>query len=110
MRKKQYEHFKRLKEHKVPIALDDHGKPITADYIYKKKRRMRPQMSSHPDWELLEKRIEKKVELGILKPVYTMNGEFSPEKQLEEVKKRTDLGYKFMLAEKGLLDYLLTYE
>ena len=46
----------------------------------------------------------------MLKTVHTMDGELTPEQQLNEVRNKTAVGYKFMLAEKGLLDYLLAYE
>jgi len=110
MKKKQYENYKKLKEDKIPITRDDDDKLIDADYIYKKKKRMKPSMSTQPDWELLEARLEKKLELGMLKPYYSMQGDMSPEKQLEEVRNRTSEGYKLMLAEKGLVDWLLSYE
>jgi len=110
MKKKQFEHYKKLNEDKIPITRDENGETMDADFIYKKKKRIVPQMSSQPDWDLLELRLEKKLELGMIKPIYNMNGVLSPEVQIQEVRNRTDLGYKLMLAEKGLLDYMLAYE
>jgi hypothetical protein len=109
MRKKQYEFYKKLKEDDIPIVREGEDL-LTPDYIYNNKRRMKPSASKKPDWELITKRLEKKLEKGILKTIYTMNGEYTPERQLEEVRNNTTEGYKFMLAEKGLLDYLLAYE
>ena len=60
-----------------------------------------------PDWDLLEKRYEAKVMKGMLMPIHTMNVDYTPQMQLDEVKNRTTTGYRFMLAEQGLLEYLL---
>jgi len=40
-------------------------------------------------------------------PIYTINGLSSPEDQIEAVRNKTDEGYRYMLAENGLLKYLL---
>jgi len=110
MNKKQIDMFKKFKEDDIPITRNDDGIPMTPYYIYNNKKRMRPSMSSQPDFDLLEQRIKKKVEKGMVKPIYRMDGEYSPERQLEEVQNKTKFGYELMLAEKGLLDYLLAYE
>jgi len=109
MRRKQYETLKRLDEHDVPIT-SKNGELLTPEYIYKNRKRVRPSLSIQPDWNLLEKRLETKLKKGTLSSIYILGEEMSPEKQLEEVRNRTALGYKIMLAEHGLLEYLLNLE
>jgi len=109
MRKKQYENYKKLKEDDIPIVRDG-AEFLTPEKIYIEKKRMTVAASTQPDWELLEKRLEKKLEKGMLMTVYEMTGMITPKQQLEEVKSRTAIGYKFLLAEHGLLQYLMSYE
>ena len=108
MRKKQIEMYKKMKEDDIPITRGDDDKPITPNYIYKWKKRMKPSLSTQPDFDLMEKRLEKKLEKGRIKPIYQMNRHYTPEQQLEEVHNKTDLGYEWMLAEHKLLKYLLS--
>jgi len=109
MRRRQYEILKRLNEHDVPIT-SKNGELLTPEYIYKNKKRIRPSLSVQPDWDLLEKRLETKLKKGTLSSIHILGEEMPPERQLEEVKNRTALGYKIMLAEHGLLEYLLNLE
>ena len=71
---------------------------------------MNPSLAIEPDWKLLEKRLEKKFEKGKLSTIYSVKGKITPEQQLDEIKNKTPDGYRFMLAEHGLLEYLLAYE
>ena len=107
MNKKQYEVFKRLREDDIPIYTDGVN-DYTAKDIYKKKMPLIPESSIEPNWDLLQKRIEVKFDKGRLMTYYTMNGEVTPENQVEEVKKRSAKGYEYMLQEHKLLEYILS--
>lgn len=109
MNEKQIELFRKLKEDDIPITKNGDSY-ITPNKVYEEDLPLVMSMPNTPDWELLEKRLEAKYEKGMILPIYTINGELTSEQQMEEVRNKTEEGYKLMLAENGLLRFLMQYE
>lgn len=65
---------------------------------------LQPSLDPEVTWELLEKRILKRYAEGKLRPILFLNREWTPEEIVEEVKKGTAAGQKFMLIEKAFIE------
>ena len=111
-----YSFIKRAKQEDIPM--DFNGVIMTPkQYIETVKRgeddvvalSERPPVSVFNLEKLLRERIEKRYAAGEVEEVYILNeGKYhwTPEEIIEEVRKGTPMGEKFLLMEKGLMDEL----
>ena len=98
------ERFKKIDEDRYPV-LRMNNTFYTANEIYEEDIEL--PLSHKPDWALLKLRLEMKYNDGKMITITCSDGTFTPEQQIDEVRKQSKLGIRFMMVEQGLLEYLL---
>ena len=96
--------FKKLHEDEYPI-IKIGSSYYTPNDLYEEEIEL--PLTYEPDWELLALRLEMKYSDGRLITIHCSEGTFTPEQQIDEIRNKSKMGYRFMMTEQGLIEYLL---
>jgi len=106
MMDKVIDYLKRIKEDDIPIVKigDDYITPLEMIEQDLPKEIIN---TSSIDWDLLSLRIEEKYKKGRIEDRYTTNGLITAEEIMENVRDRTDDGFRYMMMEHGIIRDLI---
>jgi len=98
--------LRKLKEDNYPI-LKIEDTYYSANDLYKEDIDL--PLTHEPNWDLLTLRLEMRYADGKLMDITCSEGTFTPDQQMEEIRKRSRFGIKLLSIENNFIEYILDY-